>query len=195
MLQTKSISFKGNESIEICSKIINKVSREYDEFTGYHINNTLEGLLLDFNVNNNYKDFNLTFIEEEVNDFEANKSLEFKVSYFDNQKDTKLKITIEKEGDYLFKIDSKKEGKIIDSINISKRVELNPTRYDIYVLDRELNKINNINLISSEKTLNISNLANYILENLGIKIGYLFTKSSKQILKKELERYFLRENK
>lgn len=195
MLQTKSISFKGNESIEICSKIINKVSREYDEFTGYHINNILEGLLLDFNVNNNYKDFNLTFIEDEVNDFKANKSLEFKVSYFDNQKDTKLKITIEKEGDQLFKIHSKKEGKIIDSINISKRVELNPTRYDIYVLDRESNKINDINLISSEKTLNISNLANYILENLGIKIGYLFTKSSKQILKKELEKYFLRENK
>lgn len=195
MLQTKSISFKGNESIEICSKIINKVSREYDEFTGYHINNILEGLLLDFNVNNNYKDFNLTFIEDEVNDFKANKSLEFKVSYFDNQKDTKLKITIEKEGDQLFKIHSKKEGKIIDSINISKRVELNPTRYDIYVLDRESNKINDINLISSEKTLNISNLANYILENLGIKIGYLFTKSSKQVLKKELEKYFLRENK
>ncbi len=195
MLQTKSISFKGNESIEICSKIINKVSREYDEFTGYHINNILEGLLLDFNVNNNYKDFNLTFIEDEVNDFEANKSLEFKVSYFDNQKDTKLKITIEKEGDELFKIHSKKEGEIIDSINISKRVELNPTRYDIYVLDRESNEINDINLISSEKTFNISNLANYILENLGIKIGYLFTKSSKQILKKELEKYFLRENK
>ena len=195
MLQTKSISFKGNESIEICSKIINKVSREYDEFTSYHINNILEGLLLDFNVNNNYKDFNLTFIEDEVNDFEANKSLEFKVSYFDNQKDTKLKITIEKEGDELFKIHSKKEGEIIDSINISKRVELNPTRYDIYVLDRESNEINDINLISSEKTFNISNLANYILENLGIKIGYLFTKSSKQILKKELEKYFLRENK
>lgn len=195
MLQTKSISFKGNESIEICSKIINKVSREYDEFTGYHINNILEGLLLDFNVNNNYKDFNLTFIEDEVNDFEANKSLEFKVSYFDNQKDTKLKITIEKEGDELFKIHSKKEGEIIDSINISKRVELNPTRYDIYVLDRESNEINDINLISSEKTLNISKLANYILENLGIKIGYLFTKSSKQILRKELEKYFLRENK
>lgn len=195
MLQTKSISFKGNESIEICSKIINKVSREYDEFTSYHINNILEGLLLDFNVNNNYKDFNLTFIEDEVNDFEANKSLEFKVSYFDNQKDTKLKITIEKEGDELFKIHSKKEGEIIDSINISKRVELNPTRYDIYVLDRESNEINDINLISSEKTLNISKLANYILENLGIKIGYLFTKSSKQILRKELEKYFLRENK
>lgn len=195
MLQTKSISFKGNESIEICSKIINKVSREYDEFTGYHINNILEGLLLDFNVNNNYKDFNLTFIEDEVNDFKDNKSLEFKVSYFDNQKDTKLKITIEKEGDQLFKIHSKKEGKIIDSINISKRVELNPIRYDIYVLDRESNKINDINLISSEKTLNISNLANYILESLGIKIGYLFTKSSKQVLKKELEKYFLRENK
>ena len=195
MLQTKSISFKGNENIEICSKIINKVSREYDEFTGYHINNTLEGLLLNFDVNNNYKDFNLTFVEEEVTNFESDRILEFKVSYFDNQKDTKLKITIEKEGEYLFKIESKKEDEIISSINISKRGELDPVRYDIYILDKKLDEINDINLISSEKALNIRNLVKYILENLGIKAGYLFTKSSKQILKKELEKYFLKQNK
>ena len=178
MLQIKYISLNEEENLKLYSEIINEVAREYEEFTNYRINNDLEGLLLEFNVNNSYRDFNLTFLKEDF-EFEKNiKGAEYKISYFNNERDTNAKVIIDKYDDSNIRLQTLKNNKVLNLLMINKE-NYNLSFYDGILL--EDNKV-------VKENLNLDILCNEILNHIGINMGYLFSRRSKDILKNDLER-------
>ena len=187
MLQVKFILVDGAEDLKLYSEIINEVSREYKEFRNYRINNNLEGLLLDFEVNNNYKEFNLTYLikSEEYN--EKSDGAEYSVNYFNNDKDTDVRIILDRYDEKHIRIQSIKNNKVRNVVTISQKDSIESIVYNLSIYSS--------NLISqdtkkTEKNLNLETLCEKILENFGVEMGYLFSRRSKAILAIDIEKFF-----
>ncbi|MGL5069047.1 MAG: hypothetical protein ACRC6T_14730 [Sarcina sp.] len=187
MLQVKFILVDGAQDLKLYSEIINKVSREYTEFKNYKINNNLEGLLLEFDVNNKYKDFNLTYLIKADDYDEEHVGVEYSVSYFNNDKSTDVKIIIDKYDEKHIRIQTIKNNKVINVVTVSEKDSIESTIYNLSTYSE--------NLVSEEtkktyKNLNIESLTESILEHFGVKIGYLFSRKSKKMLLNDIKRIF-----
>ncbi|MGL4742549.1 MAG: hypothetical protein ACRC41_17445 [Sarcina sp.] len=187
MLQVKCILVKGGENLNLYSEIINKVAREYKEFKNYKINNNLEGLLLDFDVNNKYRDFNLTFLCGEDN-FKNDTTVKYSVLNFNNESQTDVNLVVDRYDNKHIRIQSFRDSEVVDVLTISQRDSLenivyNLSDYEGAIIDPELKK--------TIKGLKIDNLVENILEYFGVRMGLLFSKTSKEILKCDIEKLFL----
>ncbi|MGL4991377.1 MAG: hypothetical protein ACRCYC_01940 [Paraclostridium sp.] len=187
MLQVKCILVKGGENLNLYSEIINKVAREYKEFKNYKINNNLEGLLLDFDVNNKYRDFNLTFLCREDN-LNSDMIIKYSILNFNNESETDSYIVVDKYDNKHIRIQSFTDDEVVNVLTISQRDSLenivyNLSDYEGAIIDTELKK--------TVKGLSMDNLVEAILEYFGVRMGHLFSKTSKDILKCDIEKLFL----
>ncbi|MGL4450553.1 MAG: hypothetical protein ACRCTZ_05105 [Sarcina sp.] len=187
MLQVKFILIDGAESLKLYSEIINEVSREYKEFKRYKINNNLEGLLLDFDVNNKYKEFNLTYLIKSEDYSEKSVGAEYSVNYFNNDKNTDVKIILDKYDEKHIRIQSVKNNKVRNVVTISQKDSIEST---VYNLSTYLDNLVSPETKKTQKNLNLEILCEKILESFGIEMGYLFSRTSKNILSEDIEKTF-----
>lgn len=187
MLQVKFILVDGAENLKLYSEIINEVSREYKEFKNYKINNNLEGLLLEFDVNNNYKEFNLTYLIKSEDYSEESVGAEYSVNYFNNDKNTDVKIILDKYDEKHIRIQSLKNNQVRNVVTISQKDSIEST---VYNLSTYLDNLVSLETKKTKKNLNLETLCEKILESFGIEMGYLFSRTSKQILSLDIEKIF-----
>lgn len=185
MLQIKYILLNGKENFKLYSEIINEVAREYQEFKGYKINNNLEGLLLEFDVNNNYRDFNLTFLKEDFEFENKKKGTEYSVAYFDNEKQTNVKFILDKYDDTHIRIQSIKNNKVINVVTLSQKDSIESIVYNFSTYSGNLVEEGSKKTV---KNLSLDRVCEKILDYFGINMGYLFSKSSKRILANDIEK-------
>lgn len=185
MLQIKYILLNGEENLKLYSEIINEVSREYSEFKNYKINNNLEGLLLEFDVNNNYRDFNLTFLKEDFDFEDIKKGTEYIVTFFDNEKKTNVKLILDKYDDIHIRVQSIKENKVLNVVTISQKDSIESTVYNFSTYEGNLVDIDTKKTV---KNISIEKLCDSVLDYFGVNMGYLFSRSSKQILSRDIEK-------
>ena len=186
MLQVKFILVDGAENLKLYSEIINKVSREYAEFKNYKINNNLEGLLLEFDVNNKYKGFNLTYLIRSYDYDENSMGAEYSVNYFNNDRPTDVKIVIDKYDEKHIRVKSIKNNQVMNVLTVSQKDSIESTVYNLSIYSE--------NLVSDEakktyKNLSIDSLCERVLKHFGLEIGYLFSRRSKEWLLEDIERF------